>query len=256
MYLKCSLIKRVTQLHHANSVATACQFIRSRALLSRGSVKRLGFAQTPQDSDEADRRYSIWFDVFLDSVDIHSRANRANVYGPVQFVFNLNIINKNSTGRIWVTKKNPTKWAGKPYKERWFQDKEDLDENFVKGRFDQRVVLRHCGGELPFGKHLKKIILDDPGRLPNKNGDFYSMPLVHYVLLSKMQESLYPSSDTNALIHLPVKIIGGIVPNFLLQCLTQKSNKRLQRSVKKPHFSPAPEARTLGRKATRVALHQ
>lgn len=60
-------------------------------------------------------------------------------------------------------------------KERWFQDKEDLDENFVKGRFDQMVVLRHCGGELPFGKHLKKIILDDPGRLPNKNGDFYSM---------------------------------------------------------------------------------
>jgi len=167
--------ERVTQLHHANSVATACQFIRSRALLSRGSVKRLGLAQTPQDSDEADRRYSIWFDVFLDSVDIHSRASRANVYGPVQFVFTLNIINKNSTGRIWVTKKNPTKWAGKPYKERWFQDKEDLDENFVKGRFDQRVVLRHCGGELPFGKHLKKIILDDPGRLPNKNGDFYSM---------------------------------------------------------------------------------
>lgn len=77
--------KGVTELHHANSVATACQFIRAGSLLSRGSVERLGVAQTPQASDEADRRYSIWFDVFLDSVDIHKRASRANVYGPVMF---------------------------------------------------------------------------------------------------------------------------------------------------------------------------
>jgi len=167
--------KEVTQLHHANSVATACQFIRSRSLLSRGNVERLDLAQTPQESDEVDRRYSIWFDVFLDSVDIHSRASRANVYGPVLFVFDINIINKNGTGRIWVTKKNPTKWAGKPYKERWFQGKEDLDENFVKGRFDQMIVLRHCGGELPFGKYLKEIILDDPEQKTDEDVDFYSM---------------------------------------------------------------------------------
>lgn len=167
--------KGVTQLHHANSVATACQFIRSCSLLSRGNVERLGLAQTPQESDKADRRYSIWFDVFFDSVDIHNRASRANVYGPVLFVFDINIINKNGTGRIWVTQKNPTKWEGKPDKDRWFQGKKDIDENFVKGRFDQMIVLRHCGGELPFGKHLKKIILDDPKQKTNQDVDFYSM---------------------------------------------------------------------------------
>lgn len=166
--------KEVTELHHANSVATACQFIRSKSLLSRGSVDRLGLTQTPQKTDDADRRYSIWFDVFLDSVDIHKRASRANAYGPVLFVFDINIINKNGTGRIWVTKCNPTKWSGKPDKERWFQGKDDLSEHFVKGRFDQMIVLRHCGGELPFGKHLKKIILDDPGVKTEEGVDLYS----------------------------------------------------------------------------------
>lgn len=167
--------KDVTHLHHANSVATACHFIRSLSLLSRGSVERLGLAQTPQASDKADRRYSIWYDVFLDSVDIHRRASCANVYGPVMFVFDLNIINKNGTGRIWVTKMNPTKWEGKADEHRWFQGKEDLAENFVKGRFDQMIVLRHCGGELPFGKYLQKIILDDPEHKTNEDVDVYSM---------------------------------------------------------------------------------
>lgn len=167
--------KGVTHLHHANSVATACQFISSKSLLSRGSVDRLGLTQTPQKTDKADRAYSIWFDVFLDSVDIHKRASRANVYGPVLFVFDINIINKNGTGRIWVTKCNPTKWSGKSDEDRWFQEKEDLAEHFVKGRFDQMVVLRHCGGELPFGKHLKEIILDDPGLQTQDGVDLYSM---------------------------------------------------------------------------------
>lgn len=169
--------KGVTELHHVNSVATACQFIRSRSLLSRGTVERLGVAQTPQASDDADQRYSIWFDVFLDSVDIHARASRANVYGPVLFVFDISIIHKNGTGRIWVTKENPTKWAKKADKDRWFQGKDDLSENFLRGRFDQMIVLRHCGGELPFAKRLKKIVVDDPKRESNDGIDFYSMAI-------------------------------------------------------------------------------
>ncbi|HNP97096.1 MAG TPA: hypothetical protein PKJ63_15760 [Cyclobacteriaceae bacterium] len=32
----------VNELHHANSVATACQFIRSRSLMSRGTIERIG----------------------------------------------------------------------------------------------------------------------------------------------------------------------------------------------------------------------
>ena len=167
--------KGVTELHHANSIATACQFLRSKSLMSRGTVERSGLSQTTQASDEADKRYSIWFDVFLDSVDIHARASRANAYGPVLFVFDVALIDRNQTGRIWVTKLNPTKWARKSDDERWFQGKEDLEENYERGRFDQMIVLRHCGGSIPFGRHLKKIILDDPDRQTGEDVDFYSM---------------------------------------------------------------------------------
>jgi len=167
--------KGVTELHHANSVATACQFIRSRSLLSRGVVERLDITQTEQETDEADKRYSIWFDVFLDSFDIHDRARRANAYGPVLFVFDVNLLNRNGTGRIWVTKQNPMKWARKKDTERWFQGKQDLQENFVIGQFDQMIVLRHCGGALPFGRYLKKIILDDPDLETEDDVNIYSM---------------------------------------------------------------------------------
>lgn len=167
--------KGIETIHHANSVITACQFLRSRSLLSRGTVERMGIKQTPQASDAIDKRYGIWFDVFVDSVDIHNRASRSNVYGPVLFVFDSSIIEKTYTGRIWVTKTNPTKWADKTDKQRWFQDKNDLDENLVKGRFDQMIVLRHCGGELPFKNYLQKIIIDDPQQQTDDGIDLYSM---------------------------------------------------------------------------------
>ncbi len=167
--------KEIDEIHHVNSVATACQFIRSKSLMSRGTVERLGVTQTPQKSDDADKRYGIWFDVFADSVDIHHRARRANAYGPVMFVLDARLIERSYTGRIWVTKLNPTKWSGKTDKQRWFQDKGDLSENLVKGRFDQMLVFRHCGGELPFRGFLKKIVLDDPNRQTAEGVDLYSM---------------------------------------------------------------------------------
>lgn len=167
--------EEIDELHHANSVATACQFLRSRSLMSRGTVERLGITQTPQSSDDLDKRYGIWFDVFADSVDIHNRARRANAYGPVMFVFDTELINRSYTGRIWVTKLNPTKWAGKSEKQRWFQDKEDLKDNLTKGTFDQMLVFRHCGGELPFKKFLKRIVLDNPQRTTDEDVDLYSM---------------------------------------------------------------------------------
>src|SRR6266850_1062076 len=81
--------KGLTEIHHANSVLTSTQFLRHRGLLSRGTIKRRGLFQTPQNSDEIDQKYSLWFDVFADSVDIHDRAQTANFYGPVLFVLGL-----------------------------------------------------------------------------------------------------------------------------------------------------------------------
>jgi len=91
------------------------------------------------------------------------------------FVFDTEFINRSYTGRIWVTKLNPTKWSGKTEKQKWFQGKDDLEENLVKGTFDQMLIFRHCGGELPFKRSLKKIILDDPKLETDDRVDFYSM---------------------------------------------------------------------------------
>lgn len=168
--------KGVGTLHHANSVITSCQFLRAGSLVSRGSAQRNGMYQTPQKSDRIDKAYGIWFDIFTDSVDIHARASRANVYGPVQFILNSELIKDTYTGKVWVTKLNPTKWAGKSHAQRWFTSEKDLEENFVYGRFDQMIVFRHCGGELPFGDYLKELILDDPQlEMPEPHIDYYSM---------------------------------------------------------------------------------
>ena len=165
----------VDELHHANSVATSCQFLRAKSLLSRGTVERLGLAQTGQRSDDPDKRYGIWFDVFADSVDIHARANRANRYGPVIFVLDSDIIVKSYTGRLWVTKVNPIYWKGKSEADRWFQDRDDLEQNYQRGDFGQMVVFRHCGGELPFKRYLKRIVRDDPQQSTDEGVDFFSM---------------------------------------------------------------------------------
>lgn len=155
--------KGVTHLYHANSVATACQFLRTGCLVSRGVIERRGLSQTPQSSDEIDKMQGIWYDVFVDSVDIHERSSRANIYGPVLFEISLEILREQNMPPVWVTKSNPTKWTlEQSNKEKWFESIDELAHNFVKGRFDQMIVFRHIGGELPFSSYIENIILDDP----------------------------------------------------------------------------------------------
>src|SRR3989304_10061841 len=134
--------KGVDTICHANSVLTACQFLRSGSLMSRGTVYRKGLYQTPQKSDRIDRKYGIWFDVFTDSVDIHNRARQANCYGPVLFVIDSELIKKTYTGRVWVTKLNPTKWKGNEHRERWFEYDSGHSIDFARGNFDQMIVFR------------------------------------------------------------------------------------------------------------------
>lgn len=176
----------VTKLHHANSVLTSCQFLRKKALLSRGTVQSLGRKQTGQYSDKLDREYSLWFDVFADSVDIHDRAGRANNYGPVLFVLDLAKLRKTYTGRVWVTKLNPTKWPGTAVEQRWFRSKKELERDFSFGTFDQMIVFRHCGGMLPIDKCLEEIILDDPSRTIN---GFDASSLAYGALTLAMSDS-------------------------------------------------------------------
>lgn len=167
--------KGMTDLFHANSVITATQFLREGALLSRGSIARRGMFQSAQNSDASDKEQSVWFDVFTDSVDIHGRASRCNVYGPVLFEIDLEKLKATYTGSIWVTRSNPIYWRGKRHEEKWFVSEQDLADNFSVGTFEQMIVFRHCGGELPIRGCIRKITLDDPQIDHPTKVDFLSM---------------------------------------------------------------------------------
>lgn len=66
--------KGVTELFHVNSVITSLTFIDNGGLLSRETVEEYNLPQTDQQSDDIDKKFNIYNDIFFDSVDIHERA--------------------------------------------------------------------------------------------------------------------------------------------------------------------------------------
>jgi hypothetical protein len=153
----------VEALYHANSVRTACTFLRAGALLSRGYVEDHGLQQTSQPSDSLDKRYGIWHDVFLDAVDIHYRARNNNHYGPVLFVLDLESVLKdaNLDGALRITRVNPVHWQdAQADNKRYFETNEEFGSAFSYGDFGVQFTLR--AKKVPLSKHLKHIVLDDP----------------------------------------------------------------------------------------------
>lgn len=168
--------KSIDQLHHANSVTTSCTFLRLGGLASRGHVADRGLPQTPQYTDDIDRKYGIWYDVFVDTVDIHDRASKRNEYGPVLFVLGTTVLNNlPPESEVLVTKKNPTKWVdSETDAERFFMTPDELEMSLVKGTFDQMIVIRTANGILPFPEGSVRMILDDPQRTLAQRDDAFS----------------------------------------------------------------------------------
>ena len=157
------LEKRVTHLHHANTVTTSCAFIQRKALFARGCMDYFNFNQTAQKSDETDRLQGVYFDVFLDTVDIHTRAKARNDYGPVLFELSAKKLIEMKLPPLWITKSNPINWTEKTtHQEKWFQNVDELRKDFVVGRFNQMIVLRHIGGILSLESCLDRVVVDDP----------------------------------------------------------------------------------------------
>lgn len=165
--------KGIYNIFHANSVLTSCHFLKKGSIVSRGSIERLNLAQTEQYTDDIDQMYGIWFDLFFDSSDIHHRAKRPNKYGPVTFVFNIDILLSSSI--TWITKRNPAHWDELDQIDKWFQSLEEVEEDFLSGEFCQHIVMRNTGGETPFKDHLIEVILDDPMKRTTQKTSYYSM---------------------------------------------------------------------------------
>lgn len=165
----------VTHLHHANTVPTSCTFLEQRGLASRGWVEHWGLTQTVQYSDDLDKQYGIWNDVFTDGVDIHARASRRNQYGPVLFRLPLGALLTAPPGTsVMVTRRNPVKWVpGEADAARYFLTFEELSAGYHYGEFDQHVVFRTPGWILPLATFPVEIILDNPGRVLSDGNDAY-----------------------------------------------------------------------------------
>lgn len=155
--------KGVKKLYHANSVRSCVTYLEVGGLLSRGEVEELGLDQTSQFTDSLDRKFGIWHDVFVDGVDIHSRAMARNKYGPVLLEFNLRLLEWEGLPPLWITRGNPCRWRdGQSDEERYYRSPEEFAEEYDFGDFFRMITFRGGGGVIPFELFLERIIVDNP----------------------------------------------------------------------------------------------
>ncbi len=179
--------KGVSSILHANSVENACLFLRNRCLMSRETIEKLSSQKRSPKPSHNSNNYSIWNDIFTDSIDLHKQANSVHNYGPVLLELDTEIIKNTYTGKVWVTKSNPTTWdTNTSHERKWFVSVNDLEDSFHYGSLDHMIVFRHCGGKLPILGHLNRVVLDDP-RLQTERYriDYFSMAFGALMLAMK-----------------------------------------------------------------------
>jgi hypothetical protein len=133
--------KGISNLHHANTVLTSCTFFEKGNLLSREYIEMNNLKQTAQYTDDKDKKYGIFNDIFMDTIDIHDRASGKNHYGPILFVFPLSILKRPEIHFIRITKKNPSKWnENVALEDRFYTSEEEFKSNYTKGDFDSMII--------------------------------------------------------------------------------------------------------------------
>lgn len=174
----------VSQIYHADTVITSLSFLKAGGLCSRQYLDRNSLPKTSQYTDCDDQKFNVYNDLFFDSVDIHGRIRKPNYYGPVLFVFDLQmLLQENLANRIFITKSNPCYW--KPYlkcNDRYFTNLDELGKEFQKGDFKQMITCHQVG--IANFKYLQKIILDRP---PEKHIELFRQ--AYQALFQGLQEA-------------------------------------------------------------------
>lgn len=157
---ECLKANEIWQLCHANTVASSISFILAGGLLSRGDVERRNIYQTPQGSDQIDKDYDVWDDVFLDVGDLHAKFNRNNVYGPVLFKFSIDFLLKDDLD-IWITRDNPIYWgAGSSQCSRYFSDIAEYAANWRAHDSQKRMITIRKPYSPVLFPYLEEIVID------------------------------------------------------------------------------------------------
>ncbi|MEZ7204893.1 hypothetical protein [Pseudoalteromonas sp. DY56-GL79] len=159
--------KGVTNLYHANTVATSITFIEEDGLLSREYIENKGLYQTPQTSDEIDKLFDVFDDIFLDTTDLHKHFCRQNHYGPVLFQFSLELL-LDDEFEIWVTKDNPIYWSkNSDVSDNYFESVEELSDEWSNHEIQRKMFTVKKPGKPILFNYLESIILDNPKVLIN-----------------------------------------------------------------------------------------
>lgn len=154
--------KKLNSVFHANSVATSITFIQNNGLLSRGAIEEKSLIQSAQSSDVIDKKFNVWNDIFVDSVDLHGYFPRQNFYGPILFKFSTEFL-INEKYNIWVTKSNPTEWNDTMSdSDKYFESVSELRESWdLYLPYKKMITIRDIHEPVLFD-HFEKIIIDDP----------------------------------------------------------------------------------------------
>lgn len=154
--------KDIHELNHANTVATAMTFIKQGGLLSRGGVESKSVFQTKQSSDEIDKKFDVWNDIFLDSTDLHTYFRRQNHYGPVLFKISTEFLIHEEL-EVWVTKDNPINWrASMTTEQKYFTSVKELNDNWSSYQRQRKMITIKNKLQPILFNYLTSVTIDKP----------------------------------------------------------------------------------------------
>lgn len=157
-------------LFHANSVETSITFARHGMLFSRERCEKEEYPQSPQYTDNLNKTYGIFNDLFLNFSDLHN-IEGPNKYGPISFQFKANetldYLSSNNFPTS-ITQVNPHLWqkANVSKSDRWradfhsvlpYQPNDQKRKTYTDGWPD--LVISSQEGALPLSL-LNRIIVD------------------------------------------------------------------------------------------------
>ncbi len=153
--------KGIDTLYHADSVTTSCSLLKRGYLLSRGELEKSHLPMTEQQSDAQDMKFDIWYDVFVDAVDIHARIKARNLYGPVLFCIDASVLTKGGISSIRVTKSNPLYWKNSlPKSDRYFLTLDEFEACYNCGDLEKMFIIPNGSGVIYFDKYLRRVVVD------------------------------------------------------------------------------------------------
>lgn len=160
--------KGLNYFYHANTVRTSCALILQGGLLSRGEMEKRKLPMTAQSSDDIDKLFDVWNDIFLDVVDLHGYFHRQNLYGPVCFKISNEILLDKNLPNICITKNNPIYWnLYMSEEEKYYLSVSEYASGFDENMKDHTIqtkmfTIHNFAKSISFKEYLVEVVLDNP----------------------------------------------------------------------------------------------